>query len=82
MPTLPTFTVTQAQADQIIAVFTPPGGTQADAVQAFKNWYKQTVISEVLSRKGAAIDAASFQSRHDQTEVLKNQLPDPSTPAT
>lgn len=47
MPTLPTITVTQAQADRIILAF---GTDQTTAIAAYKDWLTREVRAKVLAQ--------------------------------
>lgn len=56
MPDLPTITVTQAQADRIIAAF---GADQATAVPAYKRWLAGAVRQHVLQQAAEAQQTAN-----------------------
>jgi hypothetical protein len=43
MPTLPTFTVTQAQADRLLAAF--------GSVENYQNWLKNQLVTFVLNKE-------------------------------
>lgn len=65
MPDLPTFTVSQATADRLLAAFanqTLPDGTALTPVQAYKRWHREALISHVNLLEGQ-IQAASLQAQ-------------------
>ena len=51
MPDLPTITVTQAQADRLLAVF--PGGAAA-----YRAWLKATLAAHVIEREREGVTEA------------------------
>lgn len=62
MPTLPTLTVTQAQADRLIAVF--------GSVDAYKIWLKQTLVEYVV-RVESSKAMRDFTLAQEQTDSQK-----------
>ena len=62
MPTLPTLTVTQAQADRLLAAF----GSQA----AYKQWLKDNIIAFVVEHEAqATLDAARQTVLDNETQL-------------
>ena len=73
MPELPTFTVTAAQAQRLLAVF----GSAAE----YKAWLRQQIKAKVIEHESAqAIDAYQAQRKQIDEEVSQI-LPEPTPPA-
>jgi hypothetical protein len=66
MPNLPTLTVTEEQADRLLAVF--------GSVDAYKEWLKTTLINYVVSQEAAQkMDTIQSEAQADR-EALFNQI--------
>lgn len=71
MPDLPTLTVTQAQADRLIAVF--------GDVAAYKAWLREALKGYVLAAEGDKSDLEYYSvTKKQKLDALKKELfPDP-----
>jgi hypothetical protein len=68
MPTLPTFTVTQATADRLLAAFSgqvDEAGVELTPVQAYRRWLKQTLVNRVMQSEA-----------NDNRAGLESNIPD------
>ena len=75
MPTLPTVTVTQAQADRILVAF---GGTIEVAVPAYKDWLTSQVRSYVLANTAQVLaEARADAEALTYAAVLADLPPEP-----
>ena len=72
MPDMPTFPVTQAQADRITAA----GITPAMA----REMYRRVIVAEVLKVEGEKLDTAYNVSRDQQLTAIQESLPKGPTP--
>jgi hypothetical protein len=66
MPTLPTLTVTQVQADKIMAAF----GTPA----AYKAWLQEQVVQYVIQNEYRAKQDDLFQQQNDDAIRIRGEL--------
>lgn len=75
MPTLPTVTVTQAQADRIVGAF---GADQAEAVANYKVWLTRQVRDYVLDHTRRVLaDARAASEAAEFATVLADLPPEP-----
>jgi hypothetical protein len=83
MPDLPTITVSQTQADKIMSAYAP-GGTQAQAVTAYKEWLRREVSAYVKRNELAQLrlqhKEAEEQAARDLDAALLPPPPDPPSP--
>lgn len=78
MPDLPTVTVTQTQADRILAAFqgvTDETGAAVTPQQAYKRWLSQALREKVLTVERVKIDRELDQTRKDRLKVIEQDLP-------
>lgn len=66
MPTLPTFTVTQAQADRLLAAF--------GSVDAYKAWLKEQLITYVSSYESQGLYSQASAQAVAKEDDLRNSL--------
>lgn len=81
MPTLPTVTVTDAQATRILDAYKAKYGTttQAETVAAYKKELMEHVIQVVLQHEDEVLAHQQVLARQQQIEDLRVTLPDPNT---
>jgi hypothetical protein len=66
MPALPTFTVTQAQADRLIAAF--------GSADAYKAWLKNQIVSYVVNKEMESANDALRQQFLDKRAEIDNLM--------
>lgn len=74
MPTLPTLTVTQAQADRMLAAY--------GSVDAYKEWLRDRIVAHVLQVEARALDEQANATKRQQLATLANSMPQPPAPTT
>lgn len=81
MPTLPTLTVTDAQATRILDAFKARFGTTttAETVAAYKKWLATQVRGTVLAYEAEKMDKAYNDSKRAQLAAMEAEFPDPNT---
>lgn len=81
MATLPTLTVTDAQATRILDAYKARFGTatQAETVTAFRRWLAAEVRSVVVANEARKIDETNNTSKRAAITALESELPDPAT---
>lgn len=67
MPDLPTLTVTQAQADRILATF----GTAA----AYRDWLRARVIDAVMAFESRKLDETANNDKATKLKAIRDALP-------
>lgn len=77
MPTLPTLTVTQAQADRMIAAYGDPGDTTAQAVEKYKAWLTESIVDYVLRAEARDLHEQHNAALRDALATLRDSLPAP-----
>lgn len=80
MPMMPTFEVTQAQADRILAAYSARYGTttQAETVLAYKREIAAYVRDTVLNYEADRMQEEANQARQENLAVIEAALPDPT----
>ena len=73
MPTLPTVTVTAAQATRMLAVFGDVAG--------YKKWLVSTLREYVIAVETRALDETANATKRAAIESARAALPDPDTAA-
>ena len=73
MPTLPTFTVSQAHFDRLVAAF--PGATAAEKAAAYQSWLTNRLIERVRLVESRKIDAAANDAKVAALAALDASLP-------
>jgi hypothetical protein len=79
MPNLPTLTVSQEQADRIMAAFAP-GGTQAEAVARYKKWLRIEVLKYVQAEEALRMRAEFMAASAAHEQEILDSFPDPDAP--
>ena len=71
--TLPSIVIqNDAIASRVVAAF--PGETQAQKVQAYRNWLTDALTSRVLSFEMQKVSEANRQAELDQERVRRDEL--------
>ena len=78
MPTLPTFDVTQAQSDRMMAAFSQPGDTQAQTVARYKEWLRGEIVFYVQQVELAKVKAQNKISETNVVNDVATALPPPN----
>lgn len=76
MPNLPTITVSQAQADRIIAAF-GAGGTQAEAVARYKEWLRRQVNEFTKQTELLTLRREHQLAENQKLAEIQDSLPQP-----
>lgn len=76
MPNLPTISVTQNQADRIIAAF-GAGGTQAEAVARYKEWLRIQVNQYTQETELLQMRRQHQQEEMEKMQEIQGSLPQP-----
>lgn len=81
MPTLPTLTVTQSQADRMLAAYAPyPGATQAETIDAYKEWLRAQIVRYVSDTEVLQVRQTVAALERDKATEVANALPKPPPP--
>ena len=72
MPTLPTLTVTQAQADRMLATY--------GDVATYKEWLRVQIIDYVLRSEAQALDEQHNTTKGAALASLAAEMPGPAAP--
>jgi hypothetical protein len=74
MPDLPTLTVTQEQANRMIAAFGPPGGTTEQAIANYKEWLKEAIIEYVIEKESGNRARDFYEQDQETRRSTRTQL--------
>lgn len=79
MPTLPTLTVTDEQAERLLGVFTnsvdPDTGESLTPQQAYRRWLRDTLVGHVLAQEGIRLDREAAEAKSRALASLAGELP-------
>jgi len=74
MPTLPTLTVTQAQADRMLAAYGVPGETQAQTIDRYKAWLTKQITDFVIAYEDSQDVAAFLAAKATKADQTRTDL--------
>lgn len=79
MPDLPTLTVTDAQAQRLLEVFTdsvdPDTGQALTPQQAYRRWLRDTLVGHVLAQESIRLDQRAAEEKRRALTRLAEDLP-------
>jgi hypothetical protein len=81
MTTLPTLTVTQDQADRMLAAFAPhANATAAETVAAYKEWLRVQIVNRVIDFEVSQVQASVTEAEVAKKAEVVGALPGPPPP--